>query len=99
MSRFGPTLSGRTSLTGDTLARWATRTVRDLRNKGGEVLDRVLAGERVIVTHDGKPVAELRPVPGTRLDAHALVERFRRLPPIDPDRFRHDVDAVVDQAI
>lgn len=72
--------------------------MRDLRNKGGEVLDRVLAGERVTVTRDGKPVAELRPVPGTRLDAHALVERFRRLPPVDPDRFRADVDAVVDQA-
>lgn len=81
------------------MAIMAEATVRDLRNKGGEVLDRVLAGERVIVTRDGRPVAELRPVPGTRLDAHALVERFRRLPPIDPDRFRHDVDAVVDQAI
>lgn len=73
--------------------------MRDLRNKGGEVLDRVLAGERVTVTRDGKPVAELRPVPGTRLDAHALVERFRRLQPVDPARFRADVDAVVDQAL
>jgi prevent-host-death family protein len=77
----------------------AEATVRDLRNKGGEVLDRVLAGERVTVTRDGKPVAELRPVPGTRLDAHALVERFRRLPQVDPDRFRADVDAVTDQAL
>ena len=77
----------------------AEATVRDLRNKGGEVLDRVLAGERVTVTRDGKPVAELRPLPGTRLSAHALVERFRRLPPVDPDRFREDVDAVVDQAL
>lgn len=73
--------------------------MRDLRNKGGEVLDRVLAGERVTVTRDGKPVAELRPVPGTHLSAHALVERFRRLPPIDAGRFRDDIDAVVDQTI
>lgn len=73
--------------------------MRELRNKGGEVLDRVLAGERVTVTRDGKPVAELRPLPGTRLSAHALVERFRRLPPVDPTRFRDDVDAVVDQAL
>ena len=73
--------------------------MRDLRNKGGEVLDRVLAGERVTVTRDGKAVAELRPLPGTRLNAQALVERFRRLPPIDPAGFRDDVDAVVDQAI
>lgn len=73
--------------------------MRDLRNKGGEVLDRVVAGERVTVTRDGRPVAELRPLPGGRLGAHALVERFRRLPPIDPGRFRDDVDAAVDQTI
>jgi len=74
-------------------------SVRDLRNKGGEVLDRVIAGERVTVTRDGRPVAELRPLPGSRLGAHALVERFRRLPPLDPDRFRSDLDGVIDQAI
>ena len=77
----------------------AEATVRDLRNRGGEVLDRVLAGERVTVTRDGRPVAELRPLPGTRLNAHALVERFGRLPSLDPSTFRADVDAVVDQAI
>lgn len=76
----------------------AEATVRDLRNKGGEVLERVLAGERITVTRDGKPVAELRPVPGTVLSAHAVVERFRGLPPIDAARFRQDVDAVIDQA-
>jgi prevent-host-death family protein len=40
-----------------------TVTVRDLRNKGGEVLDRVERGERVIVTRDGRAIAELRPLP------------------------------------
>lgn len=77
----------------------AEASVRDLRNKGGEVLDRVLAGERVTVTRDGRPVAELRPLPGARLGAPALVERFRRLPPLDPDRLRADIDAVIDQTI
>jgi len=77
----------------------AEASVRDLRNKGGEVLDRVLAGERVTVTRDGRPVAELRPLPGARLGAHALVERFRRLPPLEPDRFRADIDAIIDQTI
>ena len=77
----------------------ADATVRDLRNKGGEVLDRVLAGEHVTVTRDGRPVAELRPIPAARLSAEALVERFRRLPAVDAERFRSDVDAVVDQAI
>ena len=77
----------------------AEASVRDLRNHGGEVLDRVLRGERVTVTRDGTPVAELRPLPGSRLGRAALVERFRTLPPVDPTRFRADVDAVVDQAL
>lgn len=63
------------------------------------MLDRVLAGERVIVTRDGRPVAELRPVPGGRLSAAAVIERFRRLPPLDPALLRADVDAVADQAL
>lgn len=77
----------------------ADASVRDLRNHGGEVLDRVLAGERVTVTRDGKPVAELRALPRGRLSAEALVERFKRLPPLDPARFRADVDAVLDQSL
>jgi antitoxin (DNA-binding transcriptional repressor) of toxin-antitoxin stability system len=35
-------------------------TVRDLRNRGGNVLDRVARGETLTVTRDGRPVAELR---------------------------------------
>lgn len=77
----------------------AEASVRELRNHGGDVLDRVAAGERVIVTRDGKPVAELRPLPRRGLAAAALVDRFRQLPPIDPARFREDVDAVVDQTL
>lgn len=74
-------------------------TVRDLRNHGGRVLDRVAAGESLVVTRDGKPVAELRPLPGRGLSAEALVERFERLPPIDPDRFRAAIDASLDQSL
>ena len=77
----------------------ADATVRDLRNKGGEVLDRVVAGEKVTVTRDGRPVAELRPVPGPRLSVVALVERFRHLPPIDAERFRADIDSAIDQTL
>ena len=77
----------------------AEASVRDLRNHGGDVLDRVAAGEHVTVTRDGKPVAELRPLPRRGMTAAALVERFRRLPPVDPERFRGDVDAVIDPAL
>jgi prevent-host-death family protein len=34
-------------------------SVRDLRNSGGDVLYRVEHGETVVVTRDGRPVAEL----------------------------------------
>jgi prevent-host-death family protein len=71
-------------------------SIRDLRNHGGDVIDRVLAGERITITRDGKPVAELRPVRRPPLSPEALVARFKGLPPIDPGEFRADLDAVID---
>ena len=74
-------------------------SIRELRNNGADVIGRVLAGEVVTITRDGEPVAELRPLPRRRLGARALVERFRGLPPVDADRLRADVDAVIDQSL
>ena len=74
-------------------------TIRDLRNNSAEVLERVAAGESVTVTRDGRPVAELRPLPRQRLTAEALIERFSRLPQVDPERFRADLDEAVDQSL
>jgi prevent-host-death family protein len=74
-------------------------TVRELRNQGGHVLDRVLAGDRVTITRDGKPVARLVPVGRDRLSAGSLDERFRTLPAVDPVRLRADVDAIIDQSL
>ena len=77
----------------------AVVSVRDLRNHGGDVIDRVSRGERVTVTRDGKPVAELRPLVATRVSAEALIERWRHLPRVDPVQFREDVDSVVDSSL
>lgn len=74
-------------------------TVRDLRNHGGQVLDRVVAGETVTITREGKPVAQLEPMARARLSAVALIERFRRLPAVDPQQLRDDIDAIVDQQL
>ena len=74
-------------------------SIRDLRNHGADVIGRVQAGERVTITRDGEPVAELRPLPRRRLGARALIEQFRALPPVDADRLRADVDALVDQSL
>jgi prevent-host-death family protein len=76
-----------------------TVTIRDLRNKGGDVIDRVEGGEPLLVTRDGRPVAELRPIRGRGLSAAALLERWRHLPPVDPVKFRADVDALIDQRL
>jgi len=73
----------------------ATVSVRDLRNHGGDVLDRVARGESVTVTRDGTEVAELRPLPRRGLNAQQLIDRRRHLPPLDPDALRRDLDALI----
>ena len=74
-------------------------TVRDLRNHGGEILDRVAGGETMTVTRDGRPIAELHPMRRSPLTATVLLERWRRLPYVDPHRLRADVDGVVDSKL
>jgi prevent-host-death family protein len=86
-------------LTRDTFRSMAEVTIRELRNRGGEVVDRVAAGERVIVTRSGKPVAELRPVRVTLTTAAALLARWRRLPPLDIAALRADLDSVINPTL
>lgn len=74
-------------------------TVRDLCDHGDQILDRVAAGERVTVTRDGRPVARIEPLGRPPLSAAALVERFRRLPPVDAAALRADVDVALDPTL
>lgn len=74
-------------------------SVRDLRNNGGRVLQRVAGGESLTVTMDGQPIAELRPVAGRGLTAVTLLRRWRRLPPVDPQQLRADLDRVLDPSL
>ncbi|MGE5156499.1 MAG: type II toxin-antitoxin system Phd/YefM family antitoxin [Betaproteobacteria bacterium] len=73
--------------------------VRDLRNHGGEILNRVAAGEPLTVTRDGEPIAELRPLPRRPIPSGVLLQRWRRVPPVDPSRLRADLDAVLDPTL
>ncbi len=82
--------------------RWAAMTyvtIRELRNHGGEVVDRAAAGESITITRNGTPVAELRPVAKPPMTATRLVTLFKDLPATDPVRFRADTDAGLDQSI
>ena len=77
----------------------AEATERELRNDAGRVLDRVMAGEHVTITRHGEPVAELVPLNRRPLSTAAVLERFRKLPAIDPATFRADIDAIIDQSL
>ena len=74
-------------------------SIRDLRNHGGEVVDRVAAGECLTVTRAGKPVAELRPVGRPAVKAEVLLARWRALPPLDPVRLIEDLDELLDPTL
>ena len=74
-------------------------SMRDLRNHGGDVVDRVQRGEHLTVTRSGRPVAELVPVRRPALKATALIDRWRSLPAVDPEGLRADIDAVVDSTL
>jgi prevent-host-death family protein len=73
--------------------------VRDLRNHGGKVLDRVAGGETLTVTRDGVAVAELRPLPRRPLPAAILLQRWRGLPAVDPLKLRTDIDDLMDPSL
>jgi prevent-host-death family protein len=77
-----------------------TITQRQLRNESAQVLREVQAGETIIVTRSGVPVAELRPVPPRRFVPRAVIaDAARRAPRVELERFRADLDAVVDQSV
>jgi len=55
-------------------------------------------GEVFLVTRNGVPVGELRPAPRRAFVPAAEVRAtFGLAPALDRDRFRRDVDALVDQ--
>ena len=83
-------------VTGDTLHRMASVTIRELRHRGGDVVDRAAHGEQITITRDGKAVAELRATSPPALKAAALLTRWRHLPHVDPDALRADIDELLD---
>ena len=75
-------------------------TQRQLRNESAAVLREVQAGHTIIVTRNGVPVAELRPIRPRRFVPRAVIaEGSARAARIDADRFCADLDAVIDQSV
>jgi prevent-host-death family protein len=75
-------------------------TQRELRNDSAAVLREVQAGQTLIISRNGVPVAELRPVPPRRFVPRAVIaDAARRAPRVDAGRLRADLDAVADQSV
>lgn len=74
-------------------------SIRDLRNHGGDIVDRASRGERIVITRAGRAVAELHALRRHGPDATALLDRWRRLTPVDPVRLRRDIDELIDPAL
>jgi prevent-host-death family protein len=73
-------------------------TQRELRNESGEIMRALDRGETFVVTRNGVPVGELTPLRQRRfVEAEAAVALFAGAPAINGERFRADVDAVLDQ--
>jgi prevent-host-death family protein len=93
------TVETRRCITRDTIGAMAEVSIRELRNHGGDVVDRASRGEQITITRSGKAVAELRAISPRALSAEALLGRWRRLPPVDPAAFREDVDRLLDASL
>jgi prevent-host-death family protein len=73
---------------------------RELRNQSAAVLREVEAGRTIVVTRNGTPVAELRPVRPRRFVPRATItDAAARAPRVDAGRFRADLEAVIDQRL
>lgn len=81
-----------------------TKTIaqRELRNDNAKVIDAVAGGETFVVTRNGEPVAELRPIRANRAtfisrdEIAALALAGVR---IDRHQFRSDLDRLIDQGL
>jgi antitoxin (DNA-binding transcriptional repressor) of toxin-antitoxin stability system len=70
-------------------------TIRELRNKGGEIVERASRGEQITITRAGTPVASLHALDREALTADVLLARWRHLPTVDPAGLRADIDEIL----
>jgi prevent-host-death family protein len=73
-------------------------SLRDLNVKSSELARRAQAGEVIVITDRGRPIADLGPHRSGLLFARKddVQRTFRSLPWVDPDRFRDDLDRLGD---
>jgi prevent-host-death family protein len=75
---------------------------RDLRNQNAQIMAAVEAGATFVVTRNGEPVAELRPLARGRRRFVSKVEITAVAaagPHIDASQFRRDLDEAIQQGL
>lgn len=73
---------------------------RELRNDSGRIMRALDEGRTFVVTRNGRPVGELRPLHRDRfVDAVTVAEMFRHAPAVDWRAMREDLDRHIDQGI
>ncbi|WP_299054830.1 prevent-host-death protein [uncultured Nocardioides sp.] len=71
---------------------------RELRNDNGRIMRALDEGRSFVISRNGQPIGELRPLRRDRLvDAGLVTAVFERAPRLDAGRLREDVDAFLDQ--
>jgi antitoxin (DNA-binding transcriptional repressor) of toxin-antitoxin stability system len=74
-------------------------SIRELRNSGGEVVDRAARGEPIRITRALSPPGFSAGRRTRSRTSCALLERWRNLPKVDPIALRRDLDQVLDPEV
>jgi len=74
-------------------------SIRDLRHHGGDIVDRAARGEPITITRAGTPVARLQPIDRRPIATEDLLSRWSRLPRLDMESLRADIDATLDSRL
>ncbi len=73
-------------------------TQRELRNDSGAIMRSVEHGESFTITRNGTPVGRLIPLRRrTFVPREEVLAAFATAPALDPERFRSDLDGVLEQ--
>lgn len=72
---------------------------RELRNESGKISQAVEDGETFILTRNGTPIAEIRPIPKkqTFVSTAEAARAMAHMPPIDYQEMRAELDEFIDQ--
>ncbi len=71
---------------------------RTVWKPSGDVVHRAESGDQLMDARFGRPMAELSPS-AVQGDASTLLERWCRLPYVDPERLHSDIDDVMDPTL